>query len=197
MDTLKKVWRFLTSPASGYAAWILLATGGVAGALALVTFDQTLEATSTQSFCTSCHEMEAFSYAESRERIHASNRSGIEATCSDCHVPHEFVPKMVRKIEAAREVYHHILGTIDTPEKYAAYKPQMIARVHERMRGNDSANCRSCHVNVLTQTSLQRRPAQMGHKEAIGEGKTCIDCHQGIAHDYPQPEPDEEDDFRI
>jgi cytochrome c-type protein NapC len=32
----------------------------------------------------------------------------------------------------------------------------------------------------------QVRPAQRMHRAAAEKGQTCIDCHQGIAHNLPK-----------
>ncbi|MFO1189539.1 MAG: NapC/NirT family cytochrome c [Alphaproteobacteria bacterium] len=37
-------------------------------------------------------------YAEYTNTIHNQNRTGVRATCSDCHVPREWIHKMVRKV---------------------------------------------------------------------------------------------------
>ena len=58
--------------------------------------------TSTESFCISCHELRDNAYAEFKDTSHDKNRTGVRAECADCHLPKEFVPMMVRKIEAAR-----------------------------------------------------------------------------------------------
>ena len=37
------------------------------------------------------------------DTIHYSNRSGVRATCPDCHVPKEWIYKVARKIQGAME----------------------------------------------------------------------------------------------
>ena len=56
--------------------------------------------------------------------IHYQNRTGVSAACSDCHVPKEWVHKVVRKIQASNEVLHKVLGTIDIKiQKYIGPSP--------------------------------------------------------------------------
>src|SRR5210317_1438422 len=81
-------------------------------------FNTAMEATNTLEFCISSHEMEDNVYQEYKKTIHFTNRSGVRATCSDCHVPDPWVHKVVRKIQASNELLHKMLGTIDTPEKF-------------------------------------------------------------------------------
>jgi cytochrome c-type protein NapC len=35
--------------------------------------------------------------------------------------------------------------------------------------------------------------AQKNHKKAMAEGKTCIDCHKGIAHLLPKEYKEDEE----
>ena len=46
----------------------------------------------------------------SENTIHYTNRTGVRAICSDCHVPKEWGPKMMRKIQASRELYGKVVG---------------------------------------------------------------------------------------
>jgi cytochrome c-type protein NapC len=155
------------------------------------TFNTVLSSTNEMEFCTSCHSMKV-NLEEYRETIHFQNPSGVRATCSDCHVPKAFFPKMAAKIMAVKDIYHEILGTIDTPEKYENRRWDMASRVWAKMKANDSRECRSCHDFNQMDLSEQDRSARKRHSRAVDEGKTCIDCHKGIAHEEPD-EPDEDE----
>jgi cytochrome c-type protein NapC len=183
----------LASPSARWSVAALLGTGILVGVLGTVGFEAGLKATSTEAFCTSCHEMYDNSYAMLESTSHFHNKTGVRPTCADCHVPQEFVPKMIRKIEAAREVWGHFTGIIDTPEKYAAHAPVMKAREIARLQANDSAECRNCHEMSQTILELQTEKAQKYHQALEHKDKTCIDCHRGIAHtpegEAPAPYP--------
>jgi hypothetical protein len=90
--------------------------------------------------------------------------------------------KSMQKLIAARDVVGHILGTIDTPEKYEAYRLTMAERVWERMKDRDSKECRNCHDFKTMDPAKQKDRSVTKHEGAIEDGKTCIDCHKGIAH---------------
>ncbi|RLU00692.1 NapC/NirT family cytochrome c [Ketobacter sp.] len=182
-------WGLLRRPSTRWSVLTLLVVGIVLGSVGVVGFNLSLHATNTEAFCTSCHEMYAQPFQTVQQTTHYNNASGVRPTCSDCHVPHEFVPKMIRKIEAAREVWGSITGMIDTPEKYMAHLEQMKAREIARMRSNDSAGCRSCHDVARMDFSAQGEKARFYHSAMAEQGKTCIDCHQGIAHQYPGTVP--------
>lgn len=183
---VKALIEYLRKPAVGWSVLSLGGLGIIIGAISVVGFEYSLSASSTEEFCTSCHEMSAQPYKVIQETAHYNNRTGVRPTCSNCHVPHEFIPKMIRKIEAAREVYGHLLGTIDTPEKYAAHLDTMKDREINRLKANDSQECRNCHDEARTNFALQTAKAQQYHQAVEHQNKTCIDCHQGIAHDYDQ-----------
>ena len=175
-------WQRLRSPSASHSVLALVTIGIAIGVLAVVAFNTTMHATSTEAFCISCHEMEANPYAQLQKTTHFNNASGVRPTCSDCHVPQEFMPKMIRKVEAAREVWGTITGVIDTPEKYAAHTPVMKEREIARLRANDSRECRNCHETDRMLAALQSAKAQKYHKARRMNDKTCIDCHAGIAH---------------
>lgn len=144
--------------------------------------------TNEMEFCTSCHSMKG-NYEEYKETVHFKNQSGVQAICSDCHVPKAFFPKVAAKIVAVKDIYHEVMGTVDTEEKFEARRWDMAVRVWEKMIENDSRECRSCHAFENMDTSAQGRMARKKHTRAPMEGKTCIQCHRGIAHFEPL-EPD-------
>ena len=98
----------------------LLVVGFFSGIFFWGGFNTAMEATNTMPFCISCHEMHDNVYQEYKQTIHYSNRTGVRAVCSDCHVPKDWTHKMIRKIQASKEVYGKIMGTIDTKEKFEA-----------------------------------------------------------------------------
>lgn len=145
-------------------------------------FNTAMEATNTLEFCISCHEMEENVYQEYTHTIHFQNRSGVRATCSDCHVPDPWVHKVVRKIQASNELWHKALGSIDTPEKFDAKRLTLAKNVWHAMKDTDSRECRNCHDFKTMQPENQKPRARKQHLNAMTAGNTCIDCHKGIAH---------------
>jgi len=157
----------------------------VAGIVFWGGFNTVMEMTNQESFCTSCHEMKENVFEEYRNTIHYQNRTGVRATCPDCHVPREWGPKIVRKIQASNEVWHHLFGSIDTPEKFDAKRMQLAQNEWQRMKANDSRECRNCHNFEYFDYSVQGRRSNAAHQAGLADGKTCIDCHKGIAHSLP------------
>ena len=145
-------------------------------------FNTAMEATNTLEFCISCHEMEENVYQEYTHTIHYQNRSGVRATCSDCHVPDPWVHKVVRKVQASNELLHKALGSIDTPEKFDGKRLKLAKNVWHAMKDTDSRECRNCHDFKTMQPEDQKPRARKQHLDAMVNGNTCIDCHKGIAH---------------
>lgn len=178
-ETAKSKWRRIilfgvpvTSAAALFIAGIIFWGG----------FNTAMEATNTLSFCISCHEMKDNVYKEYKHTVHYQNRTGVRATCSDCHVPDPWVHKMVRKVQASNELLHKALGSIDTPEKFDAKRLKMAKSVWKSMKATDSRECRNCHNFQSMAPEFQRPRARTQHLNAFESGQTCIDCHKGIAH---------------
>lgn len=102
--SIKKAWQWLRTP-SRFAIGTILLIGFTGGIIFWGGFNTTLEMTNTESFCLSCHEMQNTVYQEYTHTVHYTNRSGVRATCPDCHVPKEWGPKMYRKMQATKELY--------------------------------------------------------------------------------------------
>lgn len=159
------------------------------GALAFGGIGVFFHYTNSNEFCTSCHSMQ-INKKEYRQTLHYKNTAGVAAACADCHVPKAFFPMFVSKVVAARDVFSEIVGTIDTEEKFEARRWLLANRVWQRMQSNDSRECRSCHdYNNMNYEKQDKRTAKK-HQNATRKGRTCIDCHAGIAHEEPLA-PDE------
>ncbi|OAD22115.1 cytochrome C-type protein NapC [Candidatus Thiomargarita nelsonii] len=211
---------------SGKKFFILGTLIFIGGILFAGAFSVALDFTNTTEFCTSCHTMET-NLEELKQTGHYKNAYGITVGCADCHVPHSLGPKLWAKLMAAKDVYHEIMGTIDTPEKYEARRWHMANLVWDKMKASDSRECRSCHSLEHMNFEKQHRAGSKQHilqvrkalkdlgldeetvekaietmdfdalpvsenkklemKEALTmKTKTCIECHQGVAHTLPK-----------
>lgn len=192
---IRKVWRWLRIPSAKYSSGVLLVIGGVAGLTFWGGFSSFLEYSNKMEFCISCHEMRTTVYEEYKKTSHFSNPSGVQVSCSDCHVPRPFGDKMVRKVQATfKELPHKIMGTVDTPEKFEAKRLELAEEVWASMEASDSQECRSCHSYDSMDFDKQARRAMQSHEEGIADGETCIDCHKGIAHKPVHEELEEEEE---
>lgn len=185
-NTIKHYWRIFNRP-SVHLSFGLLSMGGfIAGIIFWGGFNTVLEATNTETFCISCHEMQANPFEELKPTIHYTNRSGVRAECADCHVPHQWTRKIARKMEASKEVWGWVFGSINTQEKYENKRRTLAEREWQRLKANDSLECRNCHnFNSMDFTQQSPRARDM-HSTSLASGDyTCIDCHKGIAHRLP------------
>ncbi|CAH2601808.1 periplasmic nitrate reductase cytochrome c protein [Rhodovastum atsumiense] len=149
-------------------------------------FNTALEAANQPGFCVGCHEMRDNVYQELQGTIHFTNRSGVRAGCPDCHVPHDWTRKIARKMQASKEVWGHLFGSIDTREKFLDLRRSLAEHEWQRMKANDSLECRNCHAAGSMDLSRQNPRAAAAHERFLFSGqKTCIDCHKGIAHRLP------------
>jgi nitrate/TMAO reductase-like tetraheme cytochrome c subunit len=190
---IKRLWTWFWSPAKRYAWGAIFIVGGLAGVIFWGGFNTFMEYTNRLEFCISCHEMNSMPYAEYKKTTHFKSASGVRAICSDCHVPKEWVPKLVRKIQATNELYHWLLGTINTPEKYEAKRLELAEHVWSSMKATDSRECRNCHTYEAMDFHKQSRRGAKKMQEGLEEGKTCIDCHKGLAHKLPKGYEDDDD----
>lgn len=180
------LWATLKKPSAKYSLIALLTIGFFSGIFFWGGFNTAMEATNTMEFCISCHEMRDNVYQEYKQTVHYSNRTGVRAVCSDCHVPKDWSHKMVRKIQASAEVWGKLMGTIDTKEKFEANRLRLAENEWARMKSVDSRECRNCHSFEGMDAEKQKLRAAKMHKIAQDEKQTCIDCHKGIAHHKPK-----------
>ncbi len=191
---LRRVWRFIASPSGVFSLGFLTVTGFALGIMFWGGFHWALEMTNREEFCIGCHEMRDNVYAEYQGTIHQNNRSGVRATCPDCHVPKDWGPKMIRKVQATKELYGHFISkSIWTEEKFKEHRIDLATNEWKRMKRTDSKECRNCHAFEFMDFTMQENRAGDNHQRALDDGMTCIDCHQGIAHKLP---PDYLDAYR-
>ncbi|MBR2514377.1 MAG: NapC/NirT family cytochrome c [Halomonas sp.] len=185
-----RYWRILSRPSVHFSLGFLTLGGFIAGIIFWGGFNTAMEATNTEQFCISCHEMERNPMQELKTTIHYSNRSGVRATCSDCHVPHDWTHKVARKMEASKEVWGWVFGTIRTEEQFEAKRRELAEREWARLQANDSLECRNCHEFDSMDFTQQSTRAARAHSTNLASGDaTCIDCHKGIAHELPDMSP--------
>jgi cytochrome c-type protein NapC len=190
----KRCWRALRKPSVKYSFLGIASLFFVLGIIFWGGFNTGLEATNKLEFCISCHEMRDNVYQEYKKTIHYSNRTGVRAICSDCHVPHEWTYKLIRKSKASLEIWAKLTGRIDTKEKFEANRMRLATDEWARMVASGSRECRNCHSFDAMSGDIQKQTVYQKHMKAQASGQICIDCHKGIAHHLPKEyrDPDEE-----
>jgi cytochrome c-type protein NapC len=192
LQRIKRYWDIIRKPSVHYSLGFLTIGGFIGGIIFWGGFNTAMELTNTEAFCTGCHEMRDNVFVELKTTIHYTNRSGVRATCSDCHVPHDWTDKMARKMQASKEVWGKIFGTIDTQEKFRDMRLELARHEWARVKANDSLECRNCHQYASMDFTRQSLRAQNMHSTYLAnKEKACIDCHKGIAHHLPHIPPGE------
>jgi cytochrome c nitrite reductase small subunit len=107
--------------------------------------------------CANCHIMQAHYDGWQKASHHTS------ATCIDCHLPHELVPKYLAKAENG---FWHSKGF--TLEDF--HEPIMLRERSERILQH---SCLHCHADFVHDV-LAARPEQ--------EELNCIHCHRSVGH---------------
>ncbi|MFY9877500.1 MAG: NapC/NirT family cytochrome c [Rhodomicrobium sp.] len=182
----RPIWEAISRPSIYFPLGALVLGGFVAGVTFWGAFNTALEATNSERFCTGCHEMRSNVFEELKSTIHFSNRSGVRASCPDCHVPHNWTDKIARKMQASKEVWGHLFGSINTREKFLDHRLVLASNEWARMKANDSLECRNCHsAQSMDLTKQSPRAVEAHERFLFTSQKTCIDCHKGIAHRLP------------
>ncbi|MCM0148831.1 pentaheme c-type cytochrome TorC [Photobacterium galatheae] len=182
---MKSLWQKLTRPSVKHSMLALVLIGVLICLAGTLIVHKGFEMTSSLEFCTACHTMQQ-NYEEYKETVHFKNASGVQAVCTDCHQPKDFPGKVLRKLEAAKDLYHHfITGKIDTPEQFEDHRLEMAQKVWDRMSSQNSKTCKSCHAYDNMDHSKQSAKAAFEMQKAAADDMNCIACHKGIAHELP------------
>jgi len=189
---VRRFLRWLFSPSARWPVLALLLVGGMAGAVSVIGTQVAVAAAGSDDFCgDACHSHARFVFPEHKLSGHHANRTGVHATCSDCHVPHNYPAKLIYKAKAGViDAIAEMRGVISTQEKFDKERWRLANIVWDEMRENNSANCRSCHQPDAMNAGKQSEDAVKQHKKFASGKATCIDCHTGVAHKEPEePKP--------
>ena len=172
-----RIWK-LIGGLTGLAVLAGIAIGVLAGIPAIDKVDQYF---SSNEFCsTSCHTMGATVAEEFKTSAHGTTHTGVIPECRDCHLSENLTSAMIDHVKGTRDLYATVIQGIDTVEEFEEVRAEGANRVRMRMFGNDSANCRGCHVMEAIKPEKTR--GQRQHTEAIEKDITCIVCHYDLAH---------------
>jgi nitrate/TMAO reductase-like tetraheme cytochrome c subunit len=165
----------------------LVVIGLLIGAGAVIATQVMVVATGTNEFCSNaCHSMQWVAQ-EYRQSGHHLNRTGVQAGCHDCHIPHEYPELLWYKAKAGlHDAIGEIRGVISTQEKFEKERARMAEIVWAEYKETGSANCRTCHAFSPEVVAKQKDFVQPMHQQVLSGAATCIDCHKGIAHKAPQ-----------
>ena len=114
--------------------------------------------------CANCHIM--------NDQYDSWSKSGHHhvATCADCHLSHDFIPKMIDK---TRNGWNH--SKAFTLENF--HEPIMITPPNAAILQN---NCLRCHGDFVHDVTAQQTA---GGSSAV----SCVQCHRSAGHGPLRP----------
>jgi nitrate/TMAO reductase-like tetraheme cytochrome c subunit len=185
---VRRLWRWLFTPSARWSVFALGIAGVAVGAVGVIGTQVAVHMSGTDEFCgNACHSHEQSVFPEHKLSAHYSNRTGVRANCSDCHVPHAYPKVLFYKAKAGiTDALAEMRGTISTPEKFEKERWRLANIVWDEMRENNSANCRTCHDPLAWDNKKQSEDAVKAHKKFTSGKATCIECHTGVAHKEPE-----------
>jgi nitrate/TMAO reductase-like tetraheme cytochrome c subunit len=181
-----RTWRRLRRPSAHWSVLALVGLGVVAGFVMTAGTQVMVKVTGTDAFCGSaCHSMQWVAQ-EHRASVHGVNRTGVSASCHDCHIPPHYPELLWYKAKAGiKDVIGELRGVISTEEAFKKERLRMAQSVWAEFKENNSRNCRTCHEFTPETLTKQKDFVQPIHQQALQGNATCIDCHKGVAHTAP------------
>ncbi|WP_417762681.1 NapC/NirT family cytochrome c [Shewanella sp.] len=184
-------WRALFKPSAKFSILSLLVIGIVIGVIGYFATQQTLHATSQDAFCMTCHSNHSLQ-KELMASAHGNNPQGITVSCQDCHLPHNPIKYLVKKIIVSKDLYGYLtIDGFNTQEWLNENRKEQADKALAEFRANDSENCQHCHTRIFENQpegmkKIAKRMHEMNFKKPEEKRKTCVDCHKGVAHFYPK-----------
>lgn len=186
LNRKQRLWLLLKRP------WLLGLPIGLFVLIGLLfagagSFQVMMKITNSNEFCYSCHIGMDTIVEEYQASPHfQKNENGeVRAGCSDCHVPREFLDKLLVKVTASADIWYMLTNKI-TMENFEQERPRMAEEIWHQFTENDSKTCRYCHQESWLLSIDRPQRARLNHKRLQSHGETCIDCHYGIAHKRPE-----------
>ena len=182
-----RLWAWLTTPSARWSVLALVIVGIVVGAGGVIATQVMVAATGTNEFCgNACHSM-VWIAKEHQQSVHYANRTGVQAGCHDCHIPHEYPQLLWYKAKAGiHDAIGEVRGIISTEDKFKKERLRMAKMVWAEFKETNSANCRHCHAFTPEIIAKQKEMVQPMHKMVLSKESTCIDCHKGVGHAAPE-----------
>ena len=109
--------------------------------------------------CANCHIMR--DYLDSWQKSSHKN----VATCNDCHVPHDLLPKLIVKGENG--IRHSWKFTFRTYPERLQITPMNLGALQE--------NCVGCHGGFVAEIMINTRHETF-------RDRNCVHCHNGVGH---------------
>ena len=164
--------------------WIVGLMGLIVGIFAMLALGGTMNKTSTNDYCMSCHVHEQAD-ADWKKSLHYNSQSGVKTDCVECHLPPKedgFLRYYMAKAKiGAKDMWAKM--TKDT-EKIDWESKRELEHARKIVH---NATCERCHVNLYPEgISDDGITAHLHYEENVQKlGLDCISCHLNVGHDMP------------
>ncbi len=151
------------------------------GILAVYLFNYGLHATSTNSFCESCH-VHPHSTTTWRQGAHYNTESGVIIDCVDCHLPPGGITYLTEKARTGiRDIYGKLFKDVSKINWERRSKREFA--VHYVYK----ASCVNCHQNLFPAgLNKEGEDAHLYYEQKPDELR-CINCHLETGHYHEEP----------
>ena len=169
---------------SGGKYWIIGLIGLLVGVFVMAVFDSTMNKTSTNDYCMSCHT-HVQADADWKKSPHYNSHSGVMTDCAQCHLP----PK-----EEGLLKYYTAKGKMGIKDIWSKWTkdPETIDWESKRSLENArkivyNSSCEKCHVNLYPEgISDDGITAHLHYDDNAKKlGLDCVSCHLNVGHDMP------------
>lgn len=181
-----RLWRRVSTPSATWSVLALVVVGLIIGAGGVIGTQVMVAATGSTEFCGgACHSMQRVTQ-EYRQSVHYANRTGMRASCHDCHIPDTYPKLLWYKAKAGiHDAIEEVRGTISSEDKFKKERLRLAQSVWAEFKENNSENCQHCHTFSADTLAKQQEFVRPMHQQFLARTATCIDCHKGIAHTAP------------
>lgn len=158
--------------------YLLFIAGGLTAVLFLAVSNKTIQKTSTDEFCASCH-IHPHADVTWKLSAHHNTRSGVSVSCVDCHLP----PKDQPVYFLTRKAYHglhdfYVYMTKDSAE--IDWTEKRTIEAAQRFVYEDG--CKKCHTNMFPSTlNVLGAEAHLKYMRNP-ENSSCLNCHLNVGH---------------
>lgn len=136
-------------------------------------------------FCGSCHAWDgAIAETNVMDTVHgASNPKGVQATCTQCHLPHDNIVNYLYT-KAKNGIAEGFTTLTGDPNE----KDWLANREHARKYYTFDSSCLNCHNNAFVEANeLKTSTISKMHQKYIefkdsDEAMKCTDCHKHVGH---------------
>lgn len=144
------------------------------GVLVFFLFFKSIEYTSTDQFCESCH-VHPHVTVSWKKSTHFDNKSGVVVHCVECHLPPKGISYYTEK---ARLGIQDIYGKLFKVE----FNWEEKSRLEHAIKFTYKSACLKCHQNLFPLQLTKKGEEAHLHYSQNPETIRCLNCHLFVGH---------------